>query len=139
MRRGLRALRFARCFGEQVYNKVVNLKSALTGELLFAEALHSDLVSPEANHPAKGLMRNEAGQGFSYGRSPMLERVIDATHDIRPIDKVAAEVGCDRSVLEKLAKGNVLYIEGDKVINLAIRTDVTFDEAAIGSAGYLAT
>ena len=79
-------------------------------------------------HPEEGLVRNEGGQGFSYGRNPGLERIIAATHDIRPVDQVVAEVGCSRDVIEKLAKGRVLYIEGDKVINLAVRTRVSFDE-----------
>ena len=78
--------------------------------------------------PDKGLVRNGAGEGFSYGRNPGLEQIIQATHDIRSIDQVIAEVGCSRGVIEKLAKGRVLYIEGDKVINLAVRTRVSFDE-----------
>ncbi len=75
--------------------------------------------------PDMGLVRNEAGQGFSYGRNPVLEQIITVTHDIRPIDQVVVEVGCDRSSLEKLAKGRILYIEADKVINLAVRTKVS--------------
>ena len=40
---------FARCFSEDTYKKVTNLKSGLVCELLFAEALHGNLASVEAS------------------------------------------------------------------------------------------
>ena len=71
--------------------------------------------------PEKGLVRNECGHGMRYGLPPALQRIVDMTHDIVPIEKVMKEVGCPRSVIDQLAKAGILYIEGDKVLNLSIR------------------
>ncbi len=71
--------------------------------------------------PEKGLIRNECGHGMRYGLPPTLLKVVDMTHDVTPIDKVLAETGCPRTVIDQLAKANILYVEGDKVLNLAIR------------------
>jgi ribosomal peptide maturation radical SAM protein 1 len=73
-------------------------------------------------HPEKGLVRNLPAQAFSYGRNPLLERIIEATNDITPIEAVTQAADCNRSVIEQLVKSNILYVEKDKVINLVIRT-----------------
>jgi len=46
---------------------------------------------------------------------------VDMTHDVTPIDKVMQQTGCPRVVIDQLAKASILYVEGDKVLNLAIR------------------
>jgi ribosomal peptide maturation radical SAM protein 1 len=71
--------------------------------------------------PELGLVRNESGHGMRYGLAPALQKVVDLSHDITPIDKLMTETGCPRTVIDQLTKANILYIEGDKVINLAIR------------------
>jgi len=71
--------------------------------------------------PEQGLVRNESGHGMRYGLPPALQKVVDLTHDITPIDRLMADTGCPRTVIDQLAKANILYIEGDKVLNLAIR------------------
>ena len=71
--------------------------------------------------PEQGLVRNECGHGMRYGLAPGLQRIVDLTHDVTPIGKVMEQVGCPRSVIDQLAKANILYIEGDKVLNLSIR------------------
>jgi hypothetical protein len=70
----------------------------------------------------KGLVRNDAANGLRYGLAPELMRIVEMTHDITPIERVMAETGCLRTVIDQLAKASILYIEGDKTINLAIRT-----------------
>jgi len=72
--------------------------------------------------PDKGLVRNESDSGMRYGLAPELMRIVEMTHDVTPIDRVVAETGCNRNVIEQLAKAGILYIEGDKTLNLAIRT-----------------
>ena len=72
--------------------------------------------------PKKGLVRNECTHGMRYGLAPELMKIINMTHDVTPIGRVMAETGCQRTVVEQLAKAGILYIEGDKTINLAIRT-----------------
>lgn len=72
--------------------------------------------------PEKGLVRNDADNGMRYGLAPNLMRIVEMTHDITPIERVMSETGCERTVIEQLAKAGILYIEGDKTINLAIRT-----------------
>jgi ribosomal peptide maturation radical SAM protein 1 len=71
--------------------------------------------------PEKGLVRNESGHGMRYGLPPALQNIVDLTHDITPIDRLLAETGCPRTVIDQLVKANVLFVEGDKVLNLAIR------------------
>jgi ribosomal peptide maturation radical SAM protein 1 len=72
--------------------------------------------------PEKGLVRNEHGQGFQYGKNALLERIIDLTHEVVPIEFVTREANCGRGQLDQLVKANILYVEGDKVLNLAVRT-----------------
>jgi ribosomal peptide maturation radical SAM protein 1 len=72
--------------------------------------------------PEKGLVRNESANGMRFGLAPDLMRIVELTHDVTPIERVMAETGCNRSVLDQLAKAGILYIEGDKTLNLAIRT-----------------
>ncbi len=72
--------------------------------------------------PEKGLVRNEASHGMRYGLAPDLMKIVHSTNDVTSIERVMADTGCNRSVIEQLAKVGILYIEGDKTINLAIRT-----------------
>ncbi len=71
--------------------------------------------------PEKGLVRNECGHGMRYGLPPALQKIVDLTHNVTPIDQVIQQAGCPRSVIDQLAKAGILYAEGDKVLNLAIR------------------
>lgn len=57
---------FARCFSEDIYSKVVNLRSGLESELLFAEALHSTL-------PAAASERLDGHYGSAANRRGTLE------------------------------------------------------------------
>ena len=80
--------------------------------------------------PERGLVRNLPSQAFSYGHNPVLERIIDATNDITAVETVVQKADCNRSVIEQLVKSNILYVENDKVINLAIRTKMFVGEAS---------
>ena len=72
--------------------------------------------------PVKGLVRNEAGHGMRYGLNADLMKIVHMTHDVTPIERVTAATGCKLTVLQQLAKVGIVYLEGDKVLNLAIRT-----------------
>jgi ribosomal peptide maturation radical SAM protein 1 len=72
--------------------------------------------------PEKGLVRNTASNGMRYGLAPDLMKIVELTHDVTPIERVMAETGCQRTVIEQLAKAGILYIEGEKTLNLTIRT-----------------
>ena len=71
--------------------------------------------------PEMGLVRNESGHGMRYGLQPALQKIVDLTHDVTPIEKLMEQTGCPRTIIDQLAKANILYVEGDKVLNLAIR------------------
>jgi ribosomal peptide maturation radical SAM protein 1 len=71
--------------------------------------------------PEQGLIRNESKQGMNYGKNPVLFKIIELTHDIAPIAQVVDLARCHSATIEQLAKANILYIEGGKVLNLAIR------------------
>jgi hypothetical protein len=49
-------------------------------------------------------------------------RILELTHEVAPVSRVLEQAGCLRSVLEQLEKNGILYIEDERVINLAIRT-----------------
>ena len=72
--------------------------------------------------PEKGLVRHESGHGFQYSRSPILEKIIDLTHEIVTVEHVLNAAQCGIGQLEQLVKANILYREGDKVLNLTVRT-----------------
>jgi hypothetical protein len=72
--------------------------------------------------PEKGLVRNTSDHGMRYGLAPELMKIVEMTHDVTPMERVISEAVCTRSTLDQLAKAGILYIEGDKVLNLAVRT-----------------
>jgi ribosomal peptide maturation radical SAM protein 1 len=71
--------------------------------------------------PKEGLVRNRDGQSLRYTITPVLERVLECTHEIAPISRVLEYGGCDRAFLAELLKNGIIYIEDDKVLNLAVR------------------
>lgn len=72
-------------------------------------------------HPQRGLVRNGADQAFRIQLVPALARLIEATHQIAPIDRVLTRAGCSRATLDALAQQGIVYVEGGKVINLVVR------------------
>ena len=72
--------------------------------------------------PDRGLVRNEADSAVSYPTAGVLGRVLEATHEVTAISRVLAEVGCERAVLSELERHGIVYIEGESVLNLAVRT-----------------
>ncbi len=78
--------------------------------------------------PEQGLIRNESGHGMRFGLAPALQRIVDETHDVVPIAKVMQAASCPRAVIDQLAKAGILYIEGEKVLNLAIRVKPPLDQ-----------
>jgi ribosomal peptide maturation radical SAM protein 1 len=73
-------------------------------------------------HPEQGLLQNGADNAVRYPTEGLLGRVLDATHEVTTVSRVLAECGCDRAVLTELTRHGILYIEGESVLNLAVRT-----------------
>jgi hypothetical protein len=73
-------------------------------------------------HPEQGLVRNGPERGFRFQMNPVLERVLGCTHRIASVASVLREAGCSRAVLTQLEAHGILYVEGDRVLNLAVRT-----------------
>jgi hypothetical protein len=77
--------------------------------------------------PQQGLVRNEDATGRRFNLEGPLGRIIECTHDIVPVRRVLAHARCTRSVLEQLAAHGLLFIEGDRAVNLTVRTQVPED------------
>jgi ribosomal peptide maturation radical SAM protein 1 len=73
--------------------------------------------------PKRGLVRNGEEKGLQYPMSADLERVLECTHEVAPISRVLAHAGRDRAFLAELLRHGIIYIEDDKVLNLAVRTE----------------
>jgi ribosomal peptide maturation radical SAM protein 1 len=73
--------------------------------------------------PDRGLIRNEGSVGLQYRMTPLLAKVIEATHEVVSFERVMAYAGCTREELDRLVKVNILYAEREKIINLAVRTN----------------
>jgi ribosomal peptide maturation radical SAM protein 1 len=71
--------------------------------------------------PKRGLVRNAGGKNVCYTMTDQLERVLDQTHEIAPIARVLEKSGCDRAFLAELLRNGIIYIEDDKILNLAVR------------------
>jgi ribosomal peptide maturation radical SAM protein 1 len=71
--------------------------------------------------PQQGLVRNGADRGLRIKLNPVLERLIEATHTVAPVQRVLGQTGLRRADLESVARQGLLYIERDKVINLIVR------------------
>ena len=68
-----------------------------------------------------GLMRQAQGVARRVLVPPTFERVLDATHDVAPIDRVLETARCERSVLDRMVGQGFLYVEGGEAVNLAVR------------------
>ena len=77
--------------------------------------------------PDQGLVRNGAGRGTRLSAGAVLDRVLECTHDVAPIERVLQQAGCRRADLDELARHGIVYIEGGRVLNLAVRTRVPED------------
>jgi hypothetical protein len=72
--------------------------------------------------PEQGLVRNSDGEGFRFRKTPLLDAIVELSHDIVSVPWLLERVGCGRAVLDELANQGILYLEGNKVLNLAART-----------------
>jgi ribosomal peptide maturation radical SAM protein 1 len=77
--------------------------------------------------PAEGLVRNDAERGFRFWMNDTMARVLECTHGVAAIPRVLEHAGCARSVLEQMAEHDLVYIEGDQVLNLTARTEPPLD------------
>ncbi len=73
--------------------------------------------------PREGLVRNADGSARRFQPSSVLDRILEVSHDIVSVARVAAHARCERRLLDQLAREGVLYLEGDRLINLAVRTE----------------
>jgi ribosomal peptide maturation radical SAM protein 1 len=93
------------------------------GEGLFLDSVH-------------GLVRNQAGSGFRYDLSPPLARLLECTHQVASLPRVLDHVGCSRDNLTQLERLGLLYIEGNQILNLTLRTGLAHPaQAAAGTQG----
>lgn len=74
--------------------------------------------------PTLGLLRTEPDGVRQFRPDKLLDRVLECTHEIAPVARVQEHARCKRSALENMAKAGILYLEGEKVINLAVRANV---------------
>jgi ribosomal peptide maturation radical SAM protein 1 len=72
-----------------------------------------------------GLVRNENGKGFAYKMTPLLGRVLECTHRVTSLHRVLETAHCEVAFLEQMVKLGLLYIEGDKALNLSVRLGLT--------------
>ena len=72
--------------------------------------------------PEAGLLRNTDGKGFRFHQHPTLDAILEHTHDIVPVARVIEAVGCPPAVITGLVRQGILYVEGNRVLNLAVRT-----------------
>jgi ribosomal peptide maturation radical SAM protein 1 len=74
--------------------------------------------------PVRGLVRNEGGSGFKFDPHPVLDAVIAATHQVATVESVLRKTRCRREFLQQMQRLGLVYIEQDRIINLAVRTDL---------------
>jgi ribosomal peptide maturation radical SAM protein 1 len=74
--------------------------------------------------PVAGLVRNENGGGFQFSRHPVLDAVIAATHEVATIEQVMTKTSCGMPTLKEMQRLGLVYIEGDHILNLAVRTNL---------------
>lgn len=72
--------------------------------------------------PEAGLVRNGAEQGLSYPLDPVISKILECTHEVTSISRVLAEARCPRALLVELERHGILYVEGESVLNLAVRS-----------------
>lgn len=77
-----------------------------------------------------GLVRNQNGSGYQFAPHPVLDAVIAATHDVTAVARVIEQTHCGMGVLRQMQQLGLLFIEQDKVINLAVRTQLDPTEQA---------
>ncbi len=72
--------------------------------------------------PQQGLVLNTPPTSRRYRLPKAVMRVLDCTHRVTTIERVLDDVQCERSTLSEMQEHGMLYIEGDQVLNLTIRT-----------------
>lgn len=80
----------------------------------------------------RGLVRNGPNGGFRFDMNPTLEKILERTHQITPVAAVLDHARCSEAVLAQLQAHGIIYREGNKVLNLTVRTGR--GEAAISSS-----
>ena len=68
-----------------------------------------------------GLVRISEGQGSMIERDSLLDRLIEQTHEITTIHRLLTLRDVTTDLIDQLVDQGVLYREGDRVINLAVR------------------
>jgi hypothetical protein len=77
--------------------------------------------------PVQGLVRNDAERGFRFRMTDTMARVLECTHRVAAIPRVLEHARCTRALLEQMAAHDLLYLEGNRVLNLTARTEVPRD------------
>ncbi len=73
--------------------------------------------------PREGLLSNQEGKTQKLHPTPVAQAILDRTHEIISVAKLMAETGCSAGVLDRMVHDGILYIENQKALNLAVRTE----------------
>lgn len=68
-----------------------------------------------------GLVRTEAGQSMQLRGDPRSDRVLECTHTVVSVQRVFEQTGVSEEQFQELVRQGVLYVEDERVINLAVR------------------
>lgn len=72
-------------------------------------------------HPERGLVRNQGDEGRHFPSSPVFDAVLDLTHEIVGMQDLLAATRAPRALITAMQEAGILFIERDRVLNLAVR------------------
>lgn len=72
--------------------------------------------------PQMGLYRKTNEQEEILPIDSLTAQIIGASHQITPTKKIIQLTGCSENDLQEMADSHLLYIENNKLVNLAVRT-----------------
>jgi magnesium-protoporphyrin IX monomethyl ester (oxidative) cyclase len=74
--------------------------------------------------PEQGLVRNGKEHGLRYPLDSVIAGILETTHEVTSISHVLTVTRCPRPLLVELERHGILFIEGESVLNLAVRTNL---------------
>lgn len=72
-------------------------------------------------HPERGLVRNQGAEGRHYPSSPIFDAVLELSHQIVGLEELLAATRAPRALITAMQEAGILFIERDRVLNLAVR------------------
>jgi ribosomal peptide maturation radical SAM protein 1 len=71
--------------------------------------------------PNVGLIRIDGEDAHTFEHTSVLERVLKHSHEIIYLEELAARAECAPQFLDELVSLGILFVEGKKAVNLAVR------------------